>query len=318
MTTTHEQSVPLSSVIYAFSPDYVRALITRALQHRNEASEGVRSTLNSAITDSVKMDGFRDASKAPPHLLKQYMLEMIDGNDRLAGAVFRAWVESQKELHDLVAQHLRGQDVPVDGPNLRERVFDSTWPKDEWRGEVDAVVESNPDLDADDVGMMVCYVSGMAPEPDEEVSEVKSPVLSEWIDRLRELPHDAPEWEEIEAFLSMVDEIAAEKAIDRAIHRIAALAKSLDETLEAIRRDFESELRYLDLDLAWDRDAAERPAIIPDALELAEGLRGHLAEYLSVRPQAGSREEEAVRAAERGSGSRLFSISPPSGIDWSN
>ena len=301
MITTHEQSVPLSSVIYAFSPDYVRGLTARVLELRAKASGGARSALDSAIANSVKMDGFRDASKAPPHLLKQYMLEeMIDGNDRLAGAVFRAWVESQEELHDLVAHHLRGRDVPADGPNLRERTFDSVWPRDEWMGEVDAVVESNPDLDADDVGMMVCYVSGMAPEPDEEVSEVKSPVLSEWIDRLRELPHDAPEWEEIEAFLSMVDEIAAEKAIDRAIHRIAALAKSLDETLEAIRRDFESELRYLDLDLAsWDRDAAERPAIIPDAVELAETLRSHLIEYLSVRPQADSREEETARAAER-------------------
>ena len=301
MTTTTDQSVPLSSVIFEFTPDYVRDLISRVLQLRSKVSEGMRSALDSAIADSVRMDGFRDASKAPPHLLRQYMLdEMADGNDRLTGAVFRAWAESHTELYDLVAQHLRRQGVPSDGPNLRERVFDSTWPRDEWMDEAAAIVESNPGLDADDVGMMVCYVSGMAPEPDEERPGVTSPVLSEWIDRLRELPYDASEWEEIEAFLNTVDEIAAEKAIDRAIHRIAELAQSLDETLQAVRRDFESELGYLGLDLAsWNQDAAERPAAIADALELAEELRDNLAEYKSVRPQADSREKEAARAVER-------------------
>ena len=301
MTTTPEQSVPLSRIIFVFSPDYVRGVIARALQIRSKASEGVRSALSSAITDTIRMDGFRDASKAPPHLLKEHVFEeLFHGNDRLAGAVLKAWVEPQKELHDLVAHHLRSQDIPVDGPNLRERAFDLTWPRDEWMDEVDAVMESNPHLDADDVGMMVCYVSGIAPELDEERPEVKSPVLSEWIDRLGELPSDAPEWEEIDAFVSLVTDMAEGKALDRALHRIAALAKSLSETLDAMQRDFESELRYLDLDLAsWDRDAAERPAVIPNALELAEGLRSNLAEYKSVRPQANSREEEATRAAER-------------------
>ena len=53
----------------------------------------------------------------------------------------------------------------------------------------------------------------------------------------------------MEAFVSTVDEIAAEKALERAIQRIAELAQSLDETLQTIQRDFEAELRYLDLDL---------------------------------------------------------------------
>ena len=300
MTTT-DQKVPLSRVIFEFAPDYVRDLISRVLQFRGEASEGTRSALNSAIADSIKVDGFRDASKAPLDMLKGEMLaEMADGNDRLAGAVFRAWTESQEGLGDLITQHLRSQGVPADGPNLRERVFDSTWPRDEWTGSVDAIVDANPGLDSDDVGMMVCYVSGIAPEPEEEKLDVTSPILSEWIDRLRELPHDAPEWEEIEAFLSTVDEIAAGKAIDRAIQRIATLAHSLDETLQTIQRDFELELGYLGLDFAsWEQDVAERPGTIADALELAEELRDNLAEYKLVRPQADSREKEAVRAAER-------------------
>ena len=96
----------------------------------------------------------------------------------LLGRCSKIWTESQTELHDLVTQHLRSQGFPADGPNLRERVFDSTWSRDEWTGLVDAVVDANPSLDVDDVGMMMCYVSGIAPKHEEERIEVTSLILS--------------------------------------------------------------------------------------------------------------------------------------------
>ena len=297
MTTTPEQGVPLSQILYAFSPDYIRGLITRVLQLRSKASGNVRSALNSAITDSISLDGFRDASKAPPHMLKESVLqELLDGNDRLAGTVLLAWVESQKELYNLVVRHLGGQDIPVDGPNLKERVFDSLWPWDEWMRELDAIVEGNGDLDEDDVGMMLCCVSGMSPASPEEEFEIESPVLSEWVDRLRELPPEAPEWDDAFAFLKTVTRIAEEKSAELIVRQV----ESLVETITALRRDFESELRYLGLSLdSWTADIAEVPPLTPNALELAEALKDNLVEYRTVRPQADSREEETVRAAER-------------------
>ena len=297
MTTTPEQSVPMSDIIYAFSPDYVRGLISRVLQLRSKASKRVRSALNSAITDSISLDGFRDASKAPPHMLKESVLqELLDGNDGLAGAVLLSWVESQKELYNLVVLHLGGQDIPIDGPNFKERVFDSLWPWDEWMRALDAIVERNGDLDEDDVGMMLCCVSGMSPASPEEELEIDSPVLSEWVDRLRELPPEAPEWDDAFAFLKTVTRIAEEKAAELIVRQV----ESVVETITALRRDFESELRYLGLSLdSWTADIAERPPLTPDALELAEALKDNLVEYRTVRPQAGSREEETVRAVER-------------------
>ena len=297
MTTTPEQGVPLSQVIYAFSPDYIRGLITRVLQLRSKAAGSVRSALNSAITDNISLDGFRDASKAPPHMLKESVLqELLDGNDRLAGTVLLAWVESQEELYNLVVRHLGGQDIPVDGPNFKESVFDSLWPWDEWMRELDAIVEGNGDLDEDDVGMMLCCVSGMSPASPEEEFEIESPVLSEWVDRLRELPPEAPEWDDAFAFLKTVSRIAEEKAAELIVRQV----ESLVETITALRRDFESELRYLGISLdSWTADIAEIPPLTPNALELAEALKDNLVEYRTVRPQAGSREEETVRAAER-------------------
>ena len=297
MTTTPEQSVPMSDIIYAFSPDYVRCLISRVLQLRSKASKRVRNTLNSAITDSISLDGFRDASKAPPHMLKESVLqELLDGNDRLAGAVLLSWIESQKELYNLVVRHLGGQDIPVDGPNFKERVFDSLWPWDEWMRALDAIVERNGDLDEDDVGMMLCCVSGMSPASPEEELEIDSPVLSEWVDRLRELPPEAPEWDDALAFLKTVTRIAEEKAAELIVRQV----ESLVETITALRRDFESEMRYLGLSLdSWTADIVEGPPLTPDALELAEALKDNLVEYRTVRPQADSREEERLRAVER-------------------
>ena len=287
-----DKSIPLSSVISAFTPDYIRGLIDHVLQFREEASGGVRKELNSAINQSIKIRGFRYSSKAQLSQLKERMLGEVDcGNDRLTGEVLRAWVESQKDLQALVERHLRSRDVPVDGPNRREGVFNAYWRMNEWKDVVDTISLHDPDVDRDDVRMMVCYVSGMT-----ERLNVTSLPLSECIEQLRRIDVESSDWQDIDDFVSIVREIADKKAQSRA----ALFTNRCLDTLREAQRDFEKELMYLELDVAaWAEEVLECPAAITTALKLAEELKRNLEAYQDVHPQAESKTKEAERAPTR-------------------
>ncbi len=289
--------MPLSRFIYEFSPDYVAGLISEALEGRAAASKGARASLNSAIRDGVRINGFRDASRADPAHLAPYVLDAFrDGDDRLVGVVLRVWTELRRDLFDLVVAHLGERDMSADGPNLRERCFDETWPRHAWMEEIEAVLGSNEGLDEDDVGMMLCYVSGRAPEAGESETDVRSPRLRQWLDELRELPPEAPEWEDIYDFIDIAGRIAATKDVERVLNLTAEFAWELAAT----GRGYEAELRYLEIDLlSWAESAADRPGCLSRAVEVTRSLEANLAEYRLVFPQAGSRKEELARAAAR-------------------
>ncbi len=297
MTAISKQGVPLSHMIREFSPDYIGVLISKTLQERAEISKSARASLNSAIRNGVRIDRFRDASKAHPAQLGPRVLEAFrEGDDRLVGAVLRAWTELRKNLLDVVVGHLDQRGLPSPGPNLRKRCFDERWPVGEWAQEIESILESNGGLDKDDVGIMLSYVSGRAPWRPEAGHDVRSLLLSEWLGSLGALPPEAPEWEEISSFIHVVGDLAASKDVER----VGNITKDLADTLAETRQEYEAELRYLEIDLlTWQEDAIRRPGCLPSALDLANALATGLTEYREVRPQADSRREESARAVER-------------------
>lgn len=297
MPATSKQCVPLSRMIREFSPDYIGVLIAKTLQGKAEISKSARASLNSAIRNGVRVDRFRDASKAHPAQLSPRVLEAFrEGDDRLVGAVLRAWAELRKDLHDMVVEHLRLRGLPAPGPNLRKRRFEEIWPAGEWAREVESILESNGGLNEDDIGLMLSYVSGRAPQGPEVDHEFNSPLLNELLDSLGGLPPEAPEWEEISSFIHGVGDLAASKEVERVLNITKEFADILAET----RQEYEAELSYLEIDLlTWQEDAVRRPGCLPRALNLAKALDTSLTEYREVRPQADSRREESTRAVER-------------------
>ena len=152
MATTDSDDVPLSDFRLGFEPGYVEGVIDHVLQHRSDASEGARSALNSAIGDSIKLAGFRDSSRAGPQQLRNGVaVELLEGNDRLTGAVLRAWVESHQQLRDLVVDRLRGLDIPTGGPDLRRRAFSGLWEREAWIQELDELCQGDGAPNEDDV-----------------------------------------------------------------------------------------------------------------------------------------------------------------------
>ncbi len=290
----------MSFVIYAFEREYIEGVVADVLASRGRLSEGARDALNAAIANSVKLDGFRDASRAAPELLQEWVMdELIEGNDRIAAAMFRAWVDAREPLRQRVAERLSSLGVSVDGPDLRDRTFTGMWDLEEWFREAETMTEDDPGLDKDDAGLMLCYVSGMAVEAVEGEIIIESETLSSFLDQLRELPADAPEWREINGFAESALDIAAAKSTERALESLKAFL----EVLAAIRENFEAELGYLEIDMDPERrtlETAESATLMPHAMGLMEELRQRLEEYSAVFPRAESRTEESQRAAQRG------------------
>ena len=293
--TNHQHPLSLALSPLVMSLEHASAVIDRALDFRGEASDSVRSRLNSAIKDSVTIPGFRDASRAPRQQLRDPVLAeiMLGGKERLAGAVLRAWVESQEYLRAVVTEHLSARGISVEGPDFQGGMFQATWPRHEWVAESELI--ANEEYDAEDIALMLCCVSGRIPVEETQV-EMESPLFQEWLDELSELPPDAPDWDYAEEFATSLTGLARAKIAERVTVQIEAVASSITE----IRDGFDDELRYLETDLSsWSADDVVKSGLIETALERLTELESALTEYRPVRPQASSRSEESLRGPER-------------------
>lgn len=300
----------MSRVFLDIGPDLSETVILRALSFRDEASEGVRSSLNAAIDNHVKMIGFRHPSRANENQLKEPTLYQLiaKSNDKLAGALLRAWVESRGDLRGAVESGLGDADVPVDAPDFKTGRFNAKWDVGEWRKTLETVAGANCDAggdgdavcehdkDKEEAALMVMCLSGKSHETADDPAALETDLLGGWMEQLEGLPPDAPEWEESFAFTDMVADLAERKMSERrgfesdAINRIVAEVKA----------EFDEELRYLGVNLAaWTGENALSKNAGTDAKALANEMRERLAEYRPLRPQASSRSEEAERSAKR-------------------
>ena len=296
-TGNHEHPLSMAFLPPVMDAEHASIVIDRALDFRGRASDSVRNRLNSAIRDSVTISGFQDASVAPSQLLRDPILGAIATGEciNLAGAVLRAWVESQDGLRAVVTEHLAARGVSADGPDLQQGIFRSSWSKYEWNLESELIAnsDSNDRLDADDIALMLCYISGKAPTPK---AQIGSPLLQEWFEELSELPPETSEWDYVYDFASSVTGLAYAKLAERATVQI----QQIDRSIKEISEEFDQELSYLEIDIsAWSADDAEASGVTEMALERLSELNSALSEYRPIRPQAPSRSEESQRAPER-------------------
>ena len=280
-------------------PDCALSVIDRALGFRDDASDSVRSRLNSAIVQSVNVPGFRDSSIAPrPQLRDPILTAILAGKgEKLAVEVLRCWVESHASLRSIVSDHLSASGLPDDGPVLQQSVFKSVWLRHEWAAEVGQIADAatNGRFDAEEIGLMLCCLSGRVPTLESTV-EMESPLFQRWLDELSELPPDAPEWDHMDEFAGSLRGLALEKITERVTVQVEALNSIINE----IRSGFDDELRYLELDLtSWSADDAARADRTQAALAHVSELKSSLSAYQPIRPQASSRSEESLRAPER-------------------
>lgn len=285
-----DESVPLSAIFDVIGTQ-APTVVSTALEHRPAASESARAALNAAIDNSgITIKGFKKASTARPGALSDLLLlELFDGNDKLAGAVLRVWAEANPEIVRIVTEHLDDNGVPIAD---RQDSFHEVWPKHQCLLEGNMLSVKHPEFERYDIALMLSYLSGRFPE--DEVFE--SDLFKHVLDQMDDLPLDAPEWDEATLFISTVVEMISVKASERN----SALREEFDDVLDGIAERFEDELRYLGVDLGWSREDTEAHLdLIEPAHALLSALESALEAYAGVRPQAATREEEFQRAGER-------------------
>lgn len=293
---------PLSNLFDLMPQGLSETVVQRALEFRCKAPSGVRSALNSAIGMGIRVNGFRNASKASPKQLQGPVLANLErGDSRLAGAVLRAWEESCAPLRNLVAEHLGAAGQPVASPDYKRCLFKGIWDKDDWIRQRKALLEGREDgLDEDDVALMLCLVSGRVPAPDypePELPPIESGRFRRWFDELADLPPNASDWEDAENFAKAVEDLAVRKKDEFIVARIADFSEELD----GLKEKFAQELRYLGLTLgAWFDSVLERQFdILPEAWDIVKELGAQLSAYRPIRPQAAVLEEEKHRSKAR-------------------
>ena len=288
---TKADGLQISAIFEFMDPEYHEAVVKRALDSRRKVSTEARRSLNSAIREYIRVDGYKNTDRAPAHYLREPILKAVTQSDKVAGAVLKVWAESHDVLGDVVVKHLEDLAMPAEYPDFSGNQFRGSWFSDVWEREIDKILECHGDFDKDDVALMLCYVSGKIPGS----RETKDDVLSQGLEYLRSLPPNAPEWEqEIPDFVKSLNTIRKIKEKQR------SQAVELDTAIADIGDACSAELAFFQRDItSWSVAQLSPDTDILEALQLTKKLQSLLTEYQSVYGMAPVLSEEQIRRQER-------------------
>ena len=210
------------------------------------------------------------------------------------------WVELHGSLHADVVEFRKKADLPIQ-EYVAGREFPGLWDFDEWNHETEVFAKDNSRHCEDDVALMLCCVSGNMPLPpsddlDDEAFQPEGSLFAHWIERLKQLAPEAPEWDQAENFIEQFTEIRQEKIREAE----QALATALADSIAYFRDNFLGELKYLEANIdAWSSVDPSSLTDISRTLQIVDQLGQVLFQYFKIRPQAPTRSEEDARRARR-------------------
>ena len=304
-------NAPLSAV-FSFdglvSPERRGALVSRVLSEFSALPVGAKNVLRSAVNDEIvpTSGGFRkgQAGRAldrSSFLLQEPVVHAVTTSDVLARAVLQCWTESHPSLREAAERHLTGRGLTTPGPDIHEMLFRGHWLQDQWEVERESFSQTYADdFDADDVALMLCYVSGNFPPVSDSGSTTPREVtindsLSAALSSLRELPATAPDWErKIPDFVASVSRLIEEKAAQLRWY------EEFDSILSEVRETYPKLLEFFEQDThQWVAARVSPETDSNAALRLAGKLQAQLAEYQPVHDRAASISEERERIQKR-------------------
>ena len=284
--------LPTAILLSSVPAEFTESVVTRVLNQRSHLTSDARAELDVVLNDEVTIPQFpRYPAKAPPPILKQAILRHVRESEALVTAVLKVWFASQCKLRDLVVERLREIDMAVSFPDFQEYQLNGYWPYDDWSSLRDEIAETHGSLDKDEVGLMLCCVTGKLPmslatRAEDESRTMKSDLLHQTLTYLKELPANSPQWEaDIPTFLSSIAELSEAKAAERAD------AASLEELLKALSEfgdQYSQLLEYFELDISdWTDPTHFDASVLAEVHGLLARLSGFFDEHRSI-PQLGS------------------------------
>ena len=290
--------IGLDSIFIRIDPDFRDDLVRQTLMGRERVSPKARERLNKAINDIVSVDGFRNASLAPPALLFDQVLGRVSSRSDLAGAVLRVWTECQEPLRDGIANHLETCGVltkDFDFPDDRipmdfgdKTVIDAR----------SSFLESHPDEAEQEVSLLIELIAGKLAFDDDLEDQDGSFVenlLNDAYENLDFLPPHAPEWQSaVPEFVERVTALMGAKEQKR------NQAATLDSEFAAIREQYAELIQFFQWNASrWATANLRHPGELPLAHERAVELQEMLSRYAPLHERAPAAPEELDRARLR-------------------
>ncbi|MYA62649.1 MAG: hypothetical protein F4X94_08775, partial [Dehalococcoidia bacterium] len=101
------ENLGIRSLFEGLSEEYVESVVSRVLSHLGRASPDSKRAFESELDKlNLRIPGFRTASLAPPHMLRDPIRHSLMGSDKLAVAVLVVWVESHQPLREIVQERI--------------------------------------------------------------------------------------------------------------------------------------------------------------------------------------------------------------------
>jgi hypothetical protein len=163
------QFLPFHAINEFMRDDYRLSVIRSTLSALPGVSKDHRDQIEKLTKKFVQIPGFRISTKAPVSLRLKPTIDAFEKHPQLVSAIMAAWSETHSELHSQVYELLvsRGWEVlPVDADRTKLPGFIPVWPKDEDFEKLSlAFKEKYPsiDVEADDISLMIVWVSGRLP-----------------------------------------------------------------------------------------------------------------------------------------------------------
>ena len=298
-----DKSLQFIAVYEVMNPAYRDEVVSRALGFRGQLSSDANNALNSAIQKSrIRVTGYRDPLRAPHTLLRDPISQALDFQPELAGALLRAWAESQQTLHDKIVEHLESAGLEAEYPDFQAGRFRKRWPPNSWRSQRDKFIQGNAEgnFSEDDAVLMLCYVTGRVPtrpgegEPDKVPGSVAD-YLDQFLQYLKGMPAAAPEWQEVlPNFVESVSSLIQDKESE------LKWADDFDATVQSVRIEFSELLEFFEQDTEkWKAARVSQGSQNSTALHSSERLWSLLAEYLPIHDRASGISEERERIRKR-------------------
>ncbi len=215
--------VPLTELNKVMDQKYRKKVIRCALEYGKKTRK--LNTLDTALKHILQIRGFRNPTNAPLSMLTSAVTGGFDRSSETVAAVLTLWQEANANLFELLSKFLIGEKVALNPINPHTKYFTGLQAISVMDRHQKIFHQRFPDLDEDDIFLMYLCLRGIFFEPlspdekEEDVSQFEESragyIWVDWLEQLRQLSVEAPEWAVVDGFISEVQVIAQTKNEER-------------------------------------------------------------------------------------------------------
>ena len=282
--------------------------VVRALKSRDQLSANTLNNFRRVLQAGTPIRGFnKDPIRALPPLLKQHILERIEGNSEFELLLVEVWAEAEPHLQEAVSERIDSLDpLSHEGDEIDEEL---------WDAQVSMLAAENSDYEEDDILLMtkICFahakIKADSDREDGEVGAETKPAprdpfpmeetLDAVLESLRDMPAGFPQWSDaVPRFVASLNELIDEKQNE--LIQVRGLMTDLDHIQDA----FETELAFFRHGgEEWDTPIVAMLLAVDSGIDestrrLAE-LKDALASYHQIKERADNLAEERERREKR-------------------